>query len=127
MSATASEPLSREISDLTPFRQCVYRTLLQRVPAGRVTTYGQLARAIGCRSARAVGQALKVNPLAPTIPCHRVIRADLTIGGFHGATDANAVRMKSDLLRSEGVSFDQSGRLTEPDRVTALHQTATLR
>jgi O-6-methylguanine DNA methyltransferase len=52
-----------------------------RIPSGQRKTYGQLAKAIGCRSARAVGAALGANPLAGIIPCHRVVAAD-GLGGF---------------------------------------------
>jgi methylated-DNA-[protein]-cysteine S-methyltransferase len=66
---------------LTPFRRRVYLALLE-VPRGRVTTYALLAKRVGCASARAVGGALRANPFAPDVPCHRVVAADLGIGGF---------------------------------------------
>ena len=50
------------------------------IPCGKVATYQSLAHYLGCRSAQAVGQALKRNPFAPRIPCHRVIRADGSLG-----------------------------------------------
>lgn len=53
----------------------------RRIPAGQRRTYGQLARAVGCRSAQAVGCALGANPLAGIIPCHRVVSAH-GLGGF---------------------------------------------
>ncbi|MFM2211365.1 MAG: hypothetical protein RL639_559 [Verrucomicrobiota bacterium] len=53
----------------------------QRIRPGRTATYGELARSVGCRSARAVGAALGANPLAVLIPCHRVISAT-GAGGF---------------------------------------------
>ena len=53
----------------------------RRIPAGQRRTYGQLAQAVGCRSAQAVGTALGANPLAGIIPCHRVVAAD-GLGGF---------------------------------------------
>ncbi|MDA3924899.1 MAG: MGMT family protein [Kiritimatiellae bacterium] len=65
--------------EITPFRQRVFDALLE-VPCGYVTTYGALARRINCGSARAVGGALRHNPLAPEVPCHRVVASDLTIG-----------------------------------------------
>lgn len=97
---------------VTPFQLRVYDAT-RRIPRGRVTTYGLLARALGCGSARAVGQALKVNPWAPRVPCHRVIRADLTLGGFQGRTRGSALRRKEELLRREGVRL-AGGRLAEP-------------
>ena len=67
---------------VTPFRQRVYDALC-RVPRGRVTTYKLLGEAIGCASSRAIGQALRNNPFAPEVPCHRVIRTDLTETKIH--------------------------------------------
>lgn len=52
-------------ADITPFQRRVYLALLD-VPSGETITYGELAARIGCRSAQAVGQALKRNPFAPT-------------------------------------------------------------
>lgn len=53
----------------------------QRIRPGQTTTYGALARSVGCRSAQAVGSALGANPLAVLIPCHRVVGAT-DPGGF---------------------------------------------
>ena len=78
---------------ITPFQQRVYDATC-RIPAGRVTTYGLLARHLGCRSAQAVGQALRRNPFAPQVPCHRVIAADLRMGGFCGARDGAQILVR---------------------------------
>ena len=53
----------------------------QRIRPGETATYGELAKAVGCRSAQAVGTALGANPLAVLIPCHRVVSATGS-GGF---------------------------------------------
>ncbi len=59
-----------------------------RVPYGRVTTYGEVARRIGRpRAARAVGNALGSNPIPIVIPCHRVVRAGGALGGYGGGLD----------------------------------------
>lgn len=89
---------------------------MERVPRGRVTTYQSLARYVGCGSARAVGQALKRNPFAPVVPCHRVIASDLSLGGFMGQRRGVAIRRKARLLAAEGVRF-AGGKLAEPRRV----------
>jgi methylated-DNA-[protein]-cysteine S-methyltransferase len=99
----------------TRFQKQVYAALRQ-IPRGRVTTYKILARHIHCRSCRAVGQALRRNPHAPKVPCHRVIASDLTIGGFQGHKAGKAIGRKLRLLQAEGVFF-KSGRLADPGLV----------
>lgn len=66
-----------------PFQIKVWEALL-RIPEGHVTTYSEIARAIGQpRAVRAVGSAVGRNPLALLIPCHRVLRRDGALGGYH--------------------------------------------
>ena len=86
--------------EITEFQRKVYLELL-KVPCGETITYGELARRIGCRSAQAVGQALKRNPFAPNVPCHRVIAADGTLCGFAGQRDGEMIEKKRALLDSE--------------------------
>jgi len=65
----------------TPFQQAVWRASLA-IPYGKTRTYGALALEIGRPSAaRAVGAANAANPLAPIIPCHRLIGADRALHG----------------------------------------------
>lgn len=99
----------------TAFQQTVYAAT-RRIPRGRVTTYQLLAARIGCASCRAIGQALRRNPYAPQVPCHRVIASDGTPGGFQGRRSGSALRRKIRLLAAEGVRFRQ-GRLADPDRL----------
>jgi methylated-DNA-[protein]-cysteine S-methyltransferase len=89
---------------------------VRRIPRGRVATYGGVAAAIGCGSARAVGQALRRNPFAPRVPCHRVIASDITLGGFDGARAGAELARKERLLAAEGVVF-RNGRLLDRDRL----------
>lgn len=97
-------------ASVTAFQRRVY-DLLSRIPRGNVATYGILARALACGAPRAVGQALRANPFAPRVPCHRVVRADLTLGGYQGTDAGAALRRKRALLESEGVRFDARGRV----------------
>jgi O-6-methylguanine DNA methyltransferase len=77
--------------------------LLRQVPAGRVTTYGALAKAAGVPKApRLVGAIMRGNPYAPKVPCHRVVKSDGAIGGYSGSADEN-IRKKVSMLESEGV------------------------
>jgi len=100
---------------VTPFQKRVYDAT-KRIPKGKVSTYGHIAHAIGCASPRAVGQALRRNPFAPAVPCHRVIPGDLTIGGFGGKTAGANIRKKLKLLAREGVLF-KNRRLVDADRL----------
>ncbi|HWO70027.1 MAG TPA: methylated-DNA--[protein]-cysteine S-methyltransferase [Actinomycetota bacterium] len=69
-----------------------------RIPYGAVATYGRVAALAGSpRAARAAGNALNRNPVALLVPCHRVVPADGTIGGY-GGDEAR----KEALLRLEG-------------------------
>ena len=85
---------------ITEFQRKVYLELLN-VPRGETISYGELARRIGCRSAQAVGQALKRNPFAPDVPCHRVIASDGNIGGFEGQRKGETIDKKQRLLAAE--------------------------
>ena len=87
-------------TEITPFQRRVYMELLN-VPAGSTITYGELARRIGCRSAQAVGQALKRNPFAPEVPCHRVIAANGSLGGYFGEREGEMIDRKRKLLNKE--------------------------
>jgi len=75
---------------------------MQRIPAGRTRTYGELALELGS-SARAVGGACGANPLPVVVPCHRVIAAGRAIGGFMGAkSEGFELGIKRWLLEHEG-------------------------
>ena len=85
---------------MSSFRLRVYLELLN-VSRGETITYGELARRIGCGSAQAVGQALRHNPFAPEVPCHRVIAADGSLCGFGGSRGPKALNRKRALLEAE--------------------------
>lgn len=100
-------------SKVTPFQLRVYAHLLT-IPPGKIASYLTMSQALST-SPRAVGNALRNNPFAPTVPCHRVIAASGYIGGFKGewndAPSGINQCMKRDLLREEGVEFDDEGML----------------
>lgn len=97
--------IATENSELSPFRRRVFLALCE-VPEGKVATYKALATKLGCKSSQAVGQALKHNPYAPIVPCHRVIKSDRSLGGFGGARAGEKIEKKRRLLEAEGVQFD---------------------
>lgn len=77
--------------------------LLRKVTRGKVTTYKILAEKLETKAYRAVGQAMKNNPYAPEVPCHRVVRSDGSIGGFMGKTYGKEIERKIEMLKKEGV------------------------
>lgn len=79
--------------------QIVYDRLCE-VPKGKVTTYKALAAACGTRAYRAVGRILSANPNIPSVPCHRVVMSDGSLGGY-----AHGPREKQRLLEAEGITI----------------------
>ena len=76
----------------------VYGQLL-RVPEGKVTTYGDLAKAVGLENGQGViGMIMKKNPFPMIVPCHRVVKSDGKIGGY-----VYGERVKSYMLLKEGI------------------------
>jgi len=103
-----------DLSAVSDFRQGVYRWLC-KIPLGKVTTYGAIARKVGgLRYARAVGTAVATNPLPLIIPCHRVLPSSLTVGnyGMCGRNPSTGGYMKRMLLEREGVKF-QGARVSK--------------
>ena len=90
------------------FFETVYE-IVKQIPRGKVLSYGQIARAAGFpRKAREVGWALHVNPDPEHIPCHRVVNRE---GRVSPAFVFGGENMQVALLKSEGVEFDESGRV----------------
>ncbi|EME48744.1 hypothetical protein DOTSEDRAFT_118610 [Dothistroma septosporum NZE10] len=106
---------------VTEYQERVY-SLLRQIPEGKVSTYVAMSNALGS-SPRAIGGALRRNPFAPEVPCHRVISADGYVGGFEGAWQKTPsginTEKKLELLKGEGVLFDDKGRLVERSRLWA--------
>jgi methylated-DNA-[protein]-cysteine S-methyltransferase len=77
-----------------------------------VVRYKDICDALGSGSPRSVGSALRNNPFAPYVPCHRVVASDLFVGGYCGQWgEGHKVNRKKVLLESEGVCFDSKGYL----------------
>lgn len=97
-------------ADMTIFRKSVLRQIYA-IPRGKWSTYQALSESLNS-SPRAVGNALRSNPYAPHIPCHRVLASDGSIGGFggHWGADGKFAAKKKKLLRDEGVRFDGTGK-----------------
>ncbi|KZT23203.1 DNA binding methylated-DNA--cysteine S-methyltransferase [Neolentinus lepideus HHB14362 ss-1] len=116
---------------VTDHQWAVYDYILQ-VPKGKVTTYKQVCLAISEGTPRSVGTALRNNPFAPYVPCHRVIASNFFIGGFRGEwgtirkagiiysktpspTGGLQCQRKLEILKKEGVNFDSEGYLRDKD------------
>ena len=89
----------------SPFQRQVLESLYRKVPFGSTVSYGVLAALSGNpRAARAVGSAMRHNPLCILIPCHRVLPADGSIGAYSAAAGAES---KAWLLMLEGTFSNQ--------------------
>ena len=103
------DPLNRNCQKIpcsvsgTPFQIKVWNEL-STIPAGKVVTYGAIAKKLGT-SARAVGNACRSNPIPVVVPCHRVV-SSAGKGGYAGHTGGDMVRFKAWLLEHEGVSIN---------------------
>ena len=95
--------LALDLHGIHGFRRTVLETLAREVPWGETVSYGELAVLAGRpRAARAVGSAMRNNPIPFVIPCHRVVAAGHKIGGYGGGR--NSVALKRELLAREGVT-----------------------
>lgn len=84
---------------LMKFQEKVWE-LLKEIPKGRVTTYGIIARKLGTKAYRSVGNACHNNPYFPIAACYRVVYNNGSIGGF-----ASGVKNKINLLKKEGIKL----------------------
>jgi len=89
----------------------VYEKLLQ-VPKGKVTTYSELAKAVGLKNGqRAIGRIMNKNPFPVIVPCHRVILSTGKIGGY-----AWGEKIKTNMLSKEGVQI-KKGKILDKDKI----------
>jgi len=80
----------------------IYKKLLE-VPEGKITTYGELAKAVGIKNGqRAVGRIMNKNPYPVIIPCHRVVKSDGKVGGY-----AYGQKVKINMLSKEGIKIKE--------------------
>jgi methylated-DNA-[protein]-cysteine S-methyltransferase len=113
MGRRASFNVELDLSDYTTFQEAVLRAC-HRIPYGKTASYVDLARAAGrVNAARGVGSTMARNPMPLIIPCHRVIRADGSIGGF---SSPEGVEEKLRMLALEGVTLDKKGRISRDAR-----------
>ena len=91
--------------------QLVYKKLLQ-VPKGQITTYGELAKAVGLKNGqRAIGRIMNKNPYPALVPCHRVVNSDGKVGGY-----AYGINVKTNMLEKEGIEI-QNGKILDFEKI----------
>ena len=89
----------------------VYKKLLE-VPKGKVTTYSELAKAVGLKNGqRSIGRMMSKNPFPVIIPCHRVILSDGKIGGY-----AWGEKIKTNMLSKEGIKI-KNGKILDNEKI----------
>ncbi|CAG8094575.1 unnamed protein product [Penicillium salamii] len=103
---------------LTPYRRRVYRVLLS-VPPGRWTTYSAMATYLGS-SARAVGNAMRSNPFAPEVPCHRVLAADRTLGGYKGEWKVDGHKAGGGFCEEKRLRLEEEGVVFVDGKVSGV-------
>ena len=87
--------------------QKIYKKLLE-VPKGQITTYGDLAKAVGLKHGqRIVGKIMNKNPYPVIIPCHRVVMSTGKIGGY-----AYGEHVKIKMLNDEGIKI-KNGKIID--------------
>jgi methylated-DNA-[protein]-cysteine S-methyltransferase len=90
----------------TPFQMKVWAAL-REIPYGEAVSYGEVARRIGSpRAVRGVGGANGRNPIAIVIPCHRVVAADGSLGGYGGGADRKRFLLGLEGWAPVGASID---------------------
>lgn len=92
---------------------------LTHVPVGYVTTYNALSKIAG-GSARAVGQVMAHNPFLLLIPCHRVVKSDMTLGGFGGSEAGLGVKTKLKILQREDRGYQTGKEVTIGGKALSL-------
>lgn len=94
------------------FFQDVYN-VVQKIPKGKVATYGQIARLIGePRKAKIVGWALHSNPYIGRVPCHRVVNRN---GELSGGFAFGGIEAQKNMLEEEGIKFSKEGTINLPE------------
>ena len=79
-------------------KRCYEKLIL--IPEGMISTYAEIAKSLDSKGYRAVGNAMANNPQPISIPCHRIIRSDGSLGGY-----ALGINKKIQLLKKEGIQI----------------------
>ena len=109
-----------DMARLSDYSQKVLK-LTSLIPTGYVATYGDLAKVAG-GSPRSVGRVMATNPFPPIIPCHRVVAADMTLGGYGGG-----LKIKWRILRKENRNYKRVFKLEANEKSMKLYPICLLR
>ncbi|MFQ6074158.1 MAG: methylated-DNA--[protein]-cysteine S-methyltransferase [Candidatus Bathyarchaeia archaeon] len=110
-----------EMKPLSAYAQKVLKCV-SSIPAGYVTTYGEVAKAMG-GSPRAVGRVMATNPFPPLVPCHRVVRSDFTLGGF----GLGGTALKWEILQRENRGYQEGAKIDVDGKSLSLFPVNFLR
>jgi methylated-DNA-[protein]-cysteine S-methyltransferase len=100
--------------EISQFKTSFERKVLlevKKIPHGEFRTYKDIAEKIQTHGYRAVGSAIGKNPFPLIIPCHRVIRSDLNLGGYRGEME-----MKRSILENEGIKVS-GNKVIKPNSI----------
>jgi len=93
-------------------KQKIYKKLLE-VPKGQITTYGDLAKAVGLKNGqRLIGKIMNKNPYPVIVPCHRVVMSTGKVGGY-----AYGENIKTKMLNDEGIQIKNGKILDLENRI----------
>ena len=81
--------------------RCYEKLIL--IPEGMISTYAEIAKSLDSKAYRAVGNAMSNNPHPISVPCHRIIRSDGSLGGY-----ALGINKKIQLLKKEGIKIENN-------------------
>ncbi|MBX5326917.1 MAG: methylated-DNA--[protein]-cysteine S-methyltransferase [Candidatus Bathyarchaeia archaeon] len=99
---------------VSPYNRRVLE-VMALIPTGYVTTYSALAKVVGGH-ARAVGRACATNPFPPVIPCHRVVSADMSLGGYGGG-----LKTKWAILKREDRGYKDVSKVKIGGKILPLY------
>jgi len=106
MNKPIEELIGKKNLSASPFFKKVY-TLVAQIPEGKVSAYGDVAKALGISgAARAVGTAMANNRDSKHVPCHRIVRSDGNVGFYKGGPEGSMEKRKR--LMDEGIEFLES-------------------
>ncbi|MCL2798859.1 MAG: MGMT family protein [Endomicrobia bacterium] len=102
-----------KMKNYPPFYVKVWKACFE-IPAGKTMSYGELAKKVGSpNAARAVGGAMRSNPFAPLIPCHRVVGSG---GKMHGYSAVGGIKLKEKMLE-----FERKTKKDATNKVVSIH------